>query len=282
MSGFKKKRADGKHYQWDHIRKYHNAICKCAENVGQQLPLNYKSEIKAHLALLKKENTSARSKGQLDQKDADPIDFELYKHICEWSIKDRDVFSWAFTVTQWNLMGRSVNVDPLGFHNMSRKGGSDSVVMQYDSNKKDKTGENTSPKNCYANPYQPIVCFFLALGCYLCLFQDKFQRGTDMIFRRSGKKGSASDTYTKALKKSTRLNDDRKRIVRQHCRPDHFHPYGTRKGSATHVATGTINSPPMPSILLRGEWSLEGRYLISTGNGHTKDYYLVGRVPCWT
>ena len=97
MSGFKKKRADGKHYQWDHNRKYHNAICKCAENVGQQLPLNYKSEIKAHLALLKKENTSARSKGQLDEKDADPIDFELYKHICEWSIKDRDVFSWAFT-----------------------------------------------------------------------------------------------------------------------------------------------------------------------------------------
>lgn len=168
-----------------------------------------------------------------------------------------------------------MNVDPLGFHNMSRKGGSDSVVFHYDSNKKDKTGENTSPKNCYANPFQPLVCLFLALGCNLCLFQDKFNRKTDFIFRRSGKKGSASDTYTtKALKKIAHLNKERKRIIRQHCRLNHFHPHVTRKGAATHVATGTIDSPPMPSILLHGEWSLGKVLDLYWKWSHKGDYYL--------
>ena len=73
-------------------------------------------------------------------------------------------------------MGRSVNVDPLGFRNLSRDGGNNSIVVKYFTNKKDQAGEKFSPKNCYANPNKPTVCFFLALGCYLCVDRDNYSQ----------------------------------------------------------------------------------------------------------
>ena len=69
---------------------------------------------------------------------------------------------------------------------MSCKEASDSIVIHYDYNKKDQKGETTSPKNCYANPFNPAVCMFLALGCYLCIDRDKFDRTSDDIFTKNG------------------------------------------------------------------------------------------------
>ena len=49
---------------------------------------------------------------------------------------------------------------------------------------------------------------------------------------------------------------ERQEVIAQYIRDGHFHPHGTRKGAATHVTTATMEPPPMPSILMRGEWSL--------------------------
>ena len=154
-----------------------------------------------------------------------------------------------------------MNVDPLGFHNL-RKSQHDSVIFKYDSNKADKKGEKVTPKNCYANPKRPYISMFLALGCYLCIFQNKFKRDSDKLFHAQGKEGSASNSYAKVLNNminGKRNNDERKKhhkIVREHCRDGHFHPHGVRKGSGTHVTTCTMDPPPIPSVLMRGEWSL--------------------------
>ena len=51
-------------------------------------------------------------------------------------------------------------------------------------------------------------------------------------------------------------NVERIKIVREHCRDGHFHPHGVRKGSGSHVTTCTMDPPPIPSVLMRGEWSL--------------------------
>ena len=61
---------------------------------------------------------------------------------------------WVFTVVQWNIMGQSVNVNLLGFHNLSRDGGSGCICITLDKNKKDQAGENVSPKT--AMPIRPI------------------------------------------------------------------------------------------------------------------------------
>jgi len=43
----------------------------------------------------------------------------------------------------------------------------------------DKKGEKVTPKNCYANPARPDICIFLALGCYISVNQNKFNRKSD-------------------------------------------------------------------------------------------------------
>ena len=188
LSGGVKLKKDGKHYGFDHVRKYHDSILYCAKLAKQDLPRAYLTSMKTYIQTLKKEKALAKGQGDIDEHDADKIPFALFETICKWAIKTGNIIVWSFSVVQWNVMGQSINVDPLGFHNLSRDGGSDSIVITYDYNKKDPTGENTSPKQCYANPQNPSVCMFLALGCYLCIHRDMFNRKTDKMFKKRAKK----------------------------------------------------------------------------------------------
>ena len=254
-------------YAFDTPRKYHDAILKCAGVTKYNLPSSYRMSMTAFLDNLKIEKNVAKGNCQLDEGEADPISIGLFHQICVWAIAAGSlsgIFIWAFSVVQWNIIGRTVNVDPLGFHNI-RKSQHDSIVIQYDNNKMDKKGEKVSPKNCYANPTKPETCIALALGVYLCVNQSKFNRVSDKLFQGDGtKKGSASCLFSKALKKlinsgktkDAEQNEERQKIVNEHCRSGHFHPHGFRKGAATHVTTCTMEPPPIPSVLMRGEWSV--------------------------
>lgn len=66
----------------------------------------------------------------------------------------------------------------------------------------------------------------------------------------------------------------RQATILENCRKGHFHPHGTRKGSAMHVTTNTMDPPPMPSVLLRGEWSLGKVLDLYWKWGHLGDTYL--------
>ena len=136
-----KLKKDGKHYGFDHVRKYHDSILYCAKLAKQDLPRAYLTSMKTYIQTLKKEKALAKGQGDIDEHDADKIPFALFETICKWAIKTGNIMVWSFSVVQWNVMCRSVNVDPLGFHNLSRDGGSDSIVITYDYNKKDPTSE---------------------------------------------------------------------------------------------------------------------------------------------
>lgn len=137
--------------------------------------------MKAYLKSVRKEKQTAKAEGNLDEEDADPITFPLYEHICNWFIQDNDVLSWAFTVTQWNCMARSINIDPLGFHNVSQCQ-MDAIELTYDDTKADKTGEKLMPKNIFGNPFNYVICWFTAMGCYLAINNTKFVAGKDTFF----------------------------------------------------------------------------------------------------
>ena len=275
ISGEKKFKRGGKQYNFDHLRKYNDAILYCAEKIEHvQLPPTYRPEMAAYLDTLEKEKTQAKKRGETDEKAADPINASLFKCICEWALDSHNIFVWAFSLVQWHVMGRSINVAPIGFHNFSRSLGEDTIVIKYDDNKADKKGVKTSPKNCYANPFDATVNLFLALGCYLCLNQDKYEDDKDIIFVKNGKDRSASDTYCKALREIVNSSEERKRKVQETCRPGHFHPYGTRKGSATHATTGTMEPAPIPSVMKRGEWTLGKVLDLYWKFSELGDYYL--------
>ncbi len=102
--------------------------------IDAALPKEYHTGMTKFLVSVKKEKKKAKEKGYLDEEEADPIAFPLYKLISQWFLEEDDIMSFAFTVLQWGCMVRSINIDPLGFHNFS-KGQEDSIEIIYGATK---------------------------------------------------------------------------------------------------------------------------------------------------
>jgi hypothetical protein len=107
-------------------------------------------------------------------------------------------------------------------------------------------------KNLFANPFNPYICSFLALGCYFCINKETFSTN-DKIFQKKGKDGSAASTYCSQLSILLLQFVD---IVNGHTRPLHTNTHGFRKGSVVHATSGTTCPPPLSSVANRGEWLL--------------------------
>jgi hypothetical protein len=65
-------------YSFTHIRKIHDAILFGARTVKATLSTSYYSEMDSFLASIRKEIADARSRGNVDEKSADPISFSLF------------------------------------------------------------------------------------------------------------------------------------------------------------------------------------------------------------
>ena len=57
-----------------------------------------------------------------------------------WALEDNNIYVWVWSILQWNLMGRSISIDPLAFHNISV--GEDNIIIKHDSTKADKKEKN--------------------------------------------------------------------------------------------------------------------------------------------
>jgi hypothetical protein len=248
--GSVKVKGNGKHCSFVHLRKFRDAVKFGAEEAHQDLPEDFDREMKQFLLSCKKEVTNEKKKGNLDEQESDPISFILYELICKWALESNNVLVWVWTVIQWNCMARSASIDPLGFHNISK--GVDSIVIKYDDSKADNAGEKVSPKNIFANPFNPYICSFLSLGCYFCINRETFMTN-DKIFQKRGKDGSAASTYCSQL---SILILKYIEIVNAHARPDHSNTHGIRKGASLFATSGTTCPPPMSSVAKRGEWTL--------------------------
>ena len=150
-------------------------------------------------------------------------------------------------------MARSINIDNLSFNCFTL--GKDSIIIKFWDTKKDQKGEKTSPKNCYSNPFNYMICLTTALGCYLSITDESYARGEKkIIFLNEGaKEGTASHKYCEML---VRLFKKFENTLHQYCRPSHANGHGIRKGSAIHTTSGTTCPPPPSSVARRGELSL--------------------------
>ena len=90
-------RPGGKHYGFEHVRKYHDSILYCAKLAKVDLPRGYASEMKAFLKTLKKEKATAKREGQIDEQDADEIPWTLFEAICNWALASGNVMVWCST-----------------------------------------------------------------------------------------------------------------------------------------------------------------------------------------
>jgi len=266
-------KSNGKTMSYDHIRKYFDSVQYGAKEAKVRLPVSFYSAKDTFLQSYKKKVARAKATGDTDESEADPIPFSLFVLICAWSVGEGNIFLWAWTVLQWNLMGRSINVEPLCFHNLTVF--ADTIKIVYDSNKADQGGDNVTIKHVYANPVKPQICSYLALGIYLCLNALRYEK-VELIFRKGKeeKKKVASTGYCSQLKE---LMTRKASSVKNFIRLAHANAHDWRKGSATYATSGTTCPPSTPSIARRGEWSMGKVLDLYWHFAETGDYYL-GRV----
>ena len=118
------------HYSFSHLRKFYDSILFGAHRARVALPEIYEMEMKkAFLDSVKKEKTKAKKRGEVEEKEADPISFELYRLIYKYAIEAGNIFVWAFTVMQWSCMARSISIDDLTFAQVSLD--INSMVIEY-------------------------------------------------------------------------------------------------------------------------------------------------------
>ena len=77
----KKVKPNGKMSSHVHCRKYHDAILYGAQEAGESLPRLYYEEIEKYLSSFLKETVQAKKEGNLDEQEADPITWALFKCI---------------------------------------------------------------------------------------------------------------------------------------------------------------------------------------------------------
>ena len=243
---------NGKTMSYDNIRKYFDAIQFGAAEVDCLLPVSFYQEKDKFLQAFRKQVAKAKCTGDIEEQEADPIPYGLYVLICTWGVKMGNIMLWVWSILQWNLLARSVNVEPLSFRNF--KVFEDNIQVKYDKNKSDQGGENTTVKHVYANPTNPFICPFLSMGIYLCLNATRYVESA-FIFRRSSneKDKVSSASYCCQLKE---LINKKMEVVTSYIRISHANAHGWRKGGATHATSGTTCPPSIPSVARRGEWSM--------------------------
>lgn len=245
---------DGNHtyYSYVNLRKYVDAVKFAASREKHALAPIFYLQLKEHLDTCKKENTQKRAEGKVEEKEADPISFPLMLEICKWAVQLGWVTVWAFSVLQWHCMARSINIGALTFQNLGI--GKDSIVVKFNSTKKDQTGEKVTPKNCFSNPFNYLMCVTTALGCYFAINDEFFENGRRKLFQsQNAKNDTACHNYCENLVKLFKKMGDR---LWHFVRPGHVNGHGIRKGASVHVTSATTCPPPPSSVARRGEWSL--------------------------
>jgi hypothetical protein len=218
--GVAKVKANGKYCTPSNLSKFHNAIVWGAGRANQYLSLDYYTRVGDFLACHKKEFAVKKKEGKVDEKEADAICATLLELILGWSIQEGNVFVWVFTLLLWHLMARSINIDCLALHNMS-KGESDSIVFIYDSTKMDQSGDFVQQKNCYSNPLpgREHCCLWLSLACWFAINQEKLTESEFFFVAAGSELKTASQNYARQVSEMAKRYEDQ---VRAHIRLNHL------------------------------------------------------------
>jgi hypothetical protein len=241
-----KVKPNGKIYGYSHISKFYDAIKWGCDRTEALLSTFFYSEMDKYMASYKKDYAAAKKDGNVDENEADAISSALFQVLMKWAVEEGNVFVWCFALLMWNLMARSINVDCIALHSIKR-GILDSITFKYDETKMDKTGEFVQEKHCYSNPYNPFVCIFTALGCYLSIYSETLEK-TEKLFHVPGRNAkTAAQNFTRQI---AAIGDRHADAIKVYLRLSHFSIHGLRKGSGTHA---TIHIDSMPWRMEHGQ-----------------------------
>ncbi len=83
------------------------------------------------MAAYKKEHAGAKKEGIVDEREADPINGNLFTLICSWAVEEMNILIWVFSLLMWHMMALSISISSIALHNIKR-GVSNSIQFKYD------------------------------------------------------------------------------------------------------------------------------------------------------
>jgi hypothetical protein len=68
------------------------------------------------LAGIQERDDDGKKDGMLDEQEADPITWSLFRKILQRALDGKNIYLWVFSILQWNCMARSINIGVLALH----------------------------------------------------------------------------------------------------------------------------------------------------------------------
>jgi hypothetical protein len=109
---FKKRKENGKCSSHVQLRKHNDAILWGAKTSRQRLPLSCCEEMEKLLVAFKKEMTVAKKDGTLDEQEADPISWGLFRKTLQWAVERKTFVCGCFLFcngTAWLVRSTSAS-----------------------------------------------------------------------------------------------------------------------------------------------------------------------------
>ncbi|KAG9414613.1 hypothetical protein AC1031_021981 [Aphanomyces cochlioides] len=174
-----------------------------------------------------------------------PLSYSKFLQLCDKSLLLNDGgFTHLFLTMTWNLMCRSQSTETIQLDHLSLEG--DAIGVKFYKTKTKQEGTTIrDPRHCYANPFCPRSCIFVALGIYFPC-HTQLQHGN--LFPGSKQK----DRFGKALSRLVAECQRLEGVVQA----KEIGTHSIRKVVATYACSGTTGGPSIVSICLRCGWSL--------------------------
>jgi hypothetical protein len=86
------------------ISKYNDAI-KFGDGVAKQcLPTEYYKRMDKLMVAYKKEHAGVKKDGNINEREADPINDNLSMLICKWAVEEMNVFVWVYSILMQHMI----------------------------------------------------------------------------------------------------------------------------------------------------------------------------------
>jgi hypothetical protein len=166
---------------------------------------DYEPTLKKFFSGAKRADATDRLKGKRLANAKKPLKFSLFQHLALLTLGLQDAaFAHCYLLLTWNLMSRASTTQNINLCCITDL--DDALGIYVPKSKGDQDGRRgKDPRHIYANPLQPHLCPFLALGLYLSTNHSAHPDGPSALLFEGSKQ---KERFYKTLKALIKKNED--------------------------------------------------------------------------
>ena len=237
------------------IKKFCTALNSAWADQWRKVPYKLSALTKDLKSNKMKDEKKLIAKGEIqDDGGREDMSFSLYILMAMYFLKKGMLFAHFFLLMCWVTMVRNCNCGEIVFINTKWVEDAFAVSVKVTkTNGEGKRDVQKDWKHIYANIWKPEICPILGMAMY---FLDNpmigAQSHSNKFFPGDFNHVTFNDLVVKALKDKefTDMLDDMGIPYKN------VGAYSTRKGSTTYCCSGSVDGPPIISVLLRAGWAI--------------------------